>query len=268
MRQEEINHFETFGFIHCKQLFSPKEIAVISDAFDTAMEVARGGAAQPKAGDKRQQVIPFFDYDPDTFFPLLDDERIVDIFANLMGDDFLLAVNEGIIHTAGSRWHHDSCAPEGLFSMRAAMYLDAIGPDEGCLNVIPGSHNTSYREALQKTVNEVGVPPENLPGRYPLCNQPGDVIFMNHKVFHSAFTDNPGRRAIHINCVQNTTREKNEEHFEWLLEYLRFETERWGRFYGNRLIATAGPRRKKMLKRVCELGFGTTGAITHVQDRS
>lgn len=110
--------------------------------------------------------------------------------------------------------------------------------------------------------------PEDMPGQYPLVNEPGDVLFMNHKVHHAALSDKPWRRTIHINAVQNTTPEKNQEHFDWLTKFLAGETRGWGRFYSDRLIQTAGPRRKKMLDRAIKLGFGNTGPITHLQDLS
>jgi len=273
MTQEEIHHFHTLGFLHCKQLLSPEEMRVIADAFDVAMRRARGGAPEPELRQgahgysaKRQQVVPFFDYDPDAFYPLLDDERIVNLFSALMGEDFILTLSEGIIHAGGSGWHHDAVAPDGFFSMRAAIYLDALGPENGCLSVIPGSHFREFREALIVTIGKLGVRPEDVPGRYPLCNEPGDVIFMNHKLFHSALSRKPGRRAIHINCVQNTTPEKNGEHFDWLVRFLEGETRHWGRFYSDRLIAIAGPCRQKMLTRAIELGFGNAGPITRLQD--
>ena len=53
----------------------------------------------------------------------------------MMGEDFIFTVSEGILHTGGTPWHHDACAPDGFFSMRAAIYLDTLGPDDGCLNV-------------------------------------------------------------------------------------------------------------------------------------
>ena len=266
MTQEQVTHFQTLGFLQCKQLLSPTEMQTLSDAFDAAMSRARGGAPEPGSGEQRQQVIPFFDYDPGVFYPLLDDERIGEVFETLMGGDFIFTLSEGILHTGGSRWHHDACAPEGFFSMRAAIYLDPLGPDDGCLNVIPGSHFKEFREALVKTIGTLGVRPEDVPGRYPLSNEPGDVLFMNHKTYHSSLSDKPGRRAIHINCVPNTTPEKNREHFDWLMKFLSGETRGWGRFYSDRLIETAGPRRQKMLARAIELGFGNTGPITHLQD--
>ena len=266
MNQEDIKYFQRFGFIQYKGLLSPEEIVVISDAFDEGMRVARKGAPAPKSGEKRQQIIPFFDYDPEVFYPLLDHEKIVDIFEGLMGEDFILTLSEGIIHTGGSGWHHDAYAPEGYFSMRAAIYLDPLGPEDGCLTVIPGSHFREFGEAINKMRDELGGLPNEMPGRYPLCNEPGDVLFMNHKTYHAALSDKYGRRAIHINCVPNTTPETNQEHFDWLMMFLAGETKHWGRFYSDRLISTAGPRRQKMLERAIELGLGNTGPITQLQD--
>ena len=71
----------------------------ISDAFDEGMQLARKGAPPPQPGEKRQQIVPFFDYYPEVLYPLLDHEKIVDIFAGLMGEDFILTLREGIIHT-------------------------------------------------------------------------------------------------------------------------------------------------------------------------
>ena len=276
MTHQQARHFHTLGFLQCKQLLSPAEMQPLSTAFDAAMEKARGGSPPPGPGEKRQQVAPFFDYDPDTFYPLLDDERILNIFAGLMGEDFIFLQSEGIIHTGGSRWHHDARAPAGFFSMRAAIYLDPLEPGDGCLDVISGSHFKDFGYALTQTTSEddgfgdtlidIGVQPEEVPGRYSLRNEPGDVIFMNHKLFHAALSENSGRRAIHINCVQNTTPEKNREHYDWLIKILDQSTKAEGRFYSDCLLETAGPRRRKMMARTIELGFGNTGPITQVQD--
>ena len=268
MTREQINYFNTFGFFLSKQLLSREEMEDLGNAFDAAMEKARGGAPIPQPGEKRQQIIPFFDYDPAVFYPLLDDARVLDTFEQLLGEDFILTLSEGIVHTGGSGWHHDAYAPEGFFSMRAAIYLDPLGPEDGCLTVIPGSHCKEFRDHLLNHKDEMSARPEDMPGQYPLVNEPGDVLFMNHKVHHAALSDKPWRRAIHINAVQNATPEKNKEHFVWLTEFLAGETRGWGRFYSDRLIRTAGPRRKKLLGRAIELGFGNAGPITQLQDVS
>ena len=87
MTQEQIDYFRTFGFFLGKQLLSPDEMTAIANAFNAAMERARGGAPKPQPGEKRQQVVPFFDYDPDVFYPLLDDDRILDNFEQLWRAD-------------------------------------------------------------------------------------------------------------------------------------------------------------------------------------
>jgi len=268
MTPEQINYFRTFGFFLCKNLLSQAETELLSTAFDRAMKKARDGAPKPAAGEKRQQIIPFFDYDPEVFYPLLDDTRILDTFEQLMGEDFILTLSEGIIHTGGSAWHHDAYGPEGFFSMRVAIYLDPLGPDDGCLTVIPGSHCQEFRDNILNHKDAIGTLPEDMPGQYPLVNQPGDVLFMNHKVHHAALSDKPWRRAIHLNAVQNATPEKNQHHYDWLVNFLEGETRRWGRFYSVRMINSAGPRRKKILARAIALGFGNKGPITHLQDQA
>ena len=66
MTEEQIRHFETLGFFLWKQLLSPDEIRVLSDAFDVAMRKARGEEEDPELRQdeggnsaRRQQTIPF-----------------------------------------------------------------------------------------------------------------------------------------------------------------------------------------------------------------
>ena len=86
------------------------------------------------------------------------------------------------------------------------------------------------------------------------------MIFMNHKTFHAALGDRRGQRAIHVNALQDAPPDR-EEHAAWSRE-----TEAWARVYSDRMVATAPPCRQRMLARAIELGFGTSGSITHLQD--
>ena len=149
-------------------------------------------------------------------------------------------------------------APEGMFSMRAAIYLDDLTDEEGALNVIAGSHHALFSQQLAEMDLRSLAEPRAVPGRVALRNRPGDVVFMNHKVYHSALSARAGRRALHINCVQNPER-SNAEHMDWLNNFLEGETNGWGRFYSDRLLATASPRRRMALEGALELGFGNTG---------
>ena len=149
-------------------------------------------------------------------------------------------------------------APEGMFSMRAAIYLDELSDTDGCLNVIAGSHHASFSAKLATMDLRNMEYPRSIPGRVALKNRPGDVLFMNHKLYHAALSARTGRRALHINCVQRPE-QRNSEHMEWLVQFLRGETNGWGRFYSDRLLATASPRRQSALDGAIELGFGITG---------
>ena len=95
--------------------------------------------------------------------------------------------------------------------MRAAIYLDDLTDEEGALNVIAGSHHALFSQQLAEMDLRSMAEPRAVPGRVALRNRPGDVVFMNHKVYHSALSARPGRRALHINCVQNPER-SNAEH--------------------------------------------------------
>ena len=271
---EQVNHFQTYGFVCCRKLLNESYMASLSGAFDAAMRSARGGAECPELSQdergfstSRQQVVPFFDYDAESFYPLLDDDRIMAPFGQILGDDFIFTLSEGIIHAGGTAWHTDAVAPEGMTSMRAALYLDPLGTDDGCLSVIPGSHHTPYREALRQTIDHLGIAADAVTARCSIVNEPGDVLFMNHKVYHASLTSRAGRRAIHINCCQNASKSGNLEHYQWLHRFLEGETRSWGRFYSDQLIRTAGLRRRPMIDRALDHGFGDRGPVTHRQDQ-
>ena len=217
---EQIAYFRTFRFLHCRGLLTPEETSGLIDAFERAMLEARDGTPDPHLEQDdngysahRQQVAatddkgkPFFDYDPDAFYWMLDDARFESYFSSLLGEDYVVGCTEGIIHAGGTGWHNDHSDgkhPDAFFSMRAHIYLDHLGREDGCLRVLPGSHHLGgYRTTLINDLKHLGVAPEAVPGAFPLINEPGDVIFLNHKTFHAALSARMRRRCIHINAYK------------------------------------------------------------------
>ena len=61
---------------------------------------------------------------------------------------------------------------------------------------------------------------EEVPGRYPIANAPGDVIFMNHKLFHAALGSKDYRRCIHINATKAAHTHSEPELVEALKNHL------------------------------------------------
>ena len=87
--EEHVAHFETFGYLHLP-LLSPEELDSISTGFARGMRTARGGAADPSLAQdeetgystEREQVVPFFDFEPELLYPLLDHEGINQVSAS------------------------------------------------------------------------------------------------------------------------------------------------------------------------------------------
>ena len=113
--------------------------------FARGMRTARGGAADPSLAQdeetgystEREQVVPFFDFEPELLYPLLDHEGINQvtsanaplrwhqrggwarslrgcgrrgqIFDAVMGPGWILTLTEGIIHAGGTGW---VCLPQ------------------------------------------------------------------------------------------------------------------------------------------------------------
>ena len=248
---EQIAHFRTFGFLHCKQFVTKEETAFLTGKLESAMRKARGGAEEPELTQDengysaiRHQVAvwdknktPFFDYDPESFYWMLDDERFDAYFRALQGEDYVVGVTEGIIHAGGTGWHndHNEAYDDDFHSMRAHMYLDKLGPEDGCLTVLPGSnHRGGYRKTLLDSVGKInatnnswqqfGVPPDKLPGAFPLINDPGDVIFLNHKTFHAALSNRTKRRCIHINVYKAARTDSQQEQIEALAKHIKSDS--------------------------------------------
>ncbi len=82
LTQQQVNHFETFGFIVWREAFSPDEIASISQQFDDVLAEDRHGNGF--AGDKRQGVLGFLEQRKG-LSELVEDDRIYTSVEQLLG---------------------------------------------------------------------------------------------------------------------------------------------------------------------------------------
>src|SRR5262245_1139135 len=99
-------HFRTYGYAVFRQVFTPDEMARYTDALEAALRRVRDGADFD--GKQRQEVMPIIEEDPETFYPLLDDERLLGIVDGLLGEDSLYTGgNDGNIYVGNTRWHTD-----------------------------------------------------------------------------------------------------------------------------------------------------------------
>jgi ectoine hydroxylase-related dioxygenase (phytanoyl-CoA dioxygenase family) len=164
LTEPQRSHYETFGFLALRQVFSPDEIQAISSAFDEVMLEDREG--KPFDGRERQSVHDWFHLRPATE-KLPDDPRIHGPIEQLLGPGYTFEMgNDGNYYIGDTGWHPDSgwdpCVPEGRndpyhlamkrkryrTAIKVALYLDPVGSDTGCLRVIPGSHRSPWHEQL------------------------------------------------------------------------------------------------------------------------
>ena len=235
--------FETLGFLCLRQLIGPDEMQAYTEAFDEVMLKVRDGKPWDKAPG-RQQVVPFYRHRPSVFHRMLDDERILGTVEDLLGEDFVFSVSEGIHHYGGSSWHHDDISPEGQTHLKVVLFLDSVRVDTGCLCVLPGSQFPQYRQRMEKYGEDILLAQGNVPGTYAIESDPGDAVIFDVKLYHAAFGNNQ-RRGIYLNFFQNPTTAEQQDH---VINLYRKDSDHGWTYYTPDLFEDAPPRRQRMLK--------------------
>ena len=98
-----------------------------------------GHDGRPHDGTARSAIVPFPDQSA-YLSTLLDDPRIHDIAASLLGDDFNYTSGDGNFYVGDTPLALRRLRRPRLLSIKIAFYLDPVTRTTGCLRVIPGSH--------------------------------------------------------------------------------------------------------------------------------
>ena len=217
--EHQLNFFHTFGFLHIPELFSPDEIAWITEEFENVVDTH--GSGKGHDGSTRTMIVPIVDHS-ERLCTLLDDKRIVGIASAILGEDFSYASGDGNYYTGETRWHVDGGYPE-LFAIKMAFYLDPMTRDTGSLRVLPGSHrpDSFWRtgDVSPRDSQELwGIPPSQIPGDVALETNPGDLGIFYHDTFHASFGGSERRRMFAMNLIKNG---KTDEELARVDEYLR-----------------------------------------------
>ena len=265
LTSEQVTHFETFGYVVLRGLFSPEEMAEISEDYDDVMAEDRGG--KPFKGPKRQQVIRICDRRP-RLMQLIDDDRIYDPIKQLLGEGFIHLGSDGSLFVGSKSWHPDGSprnqAEFDYIRIEVAFYLDPIGSETGCLRVIPGSHQKPYHDAIMPQMtdrksNPFGVSMEALPA-VPLETEPGDVIFFDQNTWHASVGGGTGRRQMTLNFANEPTAEPHIEYLKWTYQGAFEHMKKWSHtqrdhLHSDELLNSNRPRIRKMMAKKLELGL-------------
>ncbi|HMN31117.1 MAG TPA: phytanoyl-CoA dioxygenase family protein, partial [Caldilineaceae bacterium] len=163
-------------------------------------------------------------------------------------------------------WHPDGSNLD-YARIKVAFYLDPVSKETGCLRVIPGSHRPPLHEDLKPLLERRGdaswapfsVLPPAIPA-FPLESQPGDVVFFNQNLWHSAFGGRTGRRMFTLNVAAKPVKETQIEYLQRvyhgnLKNIQNMQHTQTGRVYTDAFLHSDRPRIQSMVGKLVELGF-------------
>ena len=251
LSDHQLAFFDTFGFLAFPGLFAD-DIDRITGAFEKMWADHGGGHyGREHDGKQRSALIQFIDQD-EYLSALIDDPRIHDVCASVLGDDFNYSGSDGNFYVGDTLWHSDGYRESKYLSFKMAFYLDPVTATTGCLRVIPGSHKygdafgnslEAVRELREKSDNPSaalwGVNGDEVPA-VPLEVTPGDLVMFNHQIKHSSWGGGDRRRMFTLNFEQRFA----DEDVETLKERMASETRFWiERNYGDVMVNTADEHR-------------------------
>lgn len=243
LTEQQMHFYETFGFLAFPGLLDDC-IDEIIDEFESIWKNQGGGHdGTDHDGTQRSCIFPFMDQS-ERLCALLDDPRIHDIAASILGDDFNYSGSDGNYYAGDTHWHSDGWHTHHG-TIKIALYLDPLTRDTGALRVIPGSHRVGegYADELQTQMlsseDRWCMHGSELPA-VALENQPGNVVCFNQNTKHAAFGGGGRRRMFTINCQQRYPEDRIHELKECIADGARFWIDR---SYGETMMRTAGPDR-------------------------
>ena len=268
LSEEQIQHYEVFGFLVRRSVFSAEEVARMNDEFDRRLAIV----IKETDPEGKRSFNNWTNRTPETPFiaSLLDDPRIYRHSEQLIGEESVPVHSNANSYGTNSGWHPDR-SDHHMCVIKNVMYLQPTAADRGALRVIAGSHKSPLHEDLlhmglqgfdeekSQFLKRSGLRGEEIPC-YVFESNPGDVITFNELTWHAAFGGYRDRRTCTFNFYSNpkTTDEK---------EAMRKEVEHIGE--SNKNLGTVGlqyhrwwlenpennPRRARWINWLNEWGF-------------
>ena len=253
----QVAHFETFGFLVLRQLFSQDEISIMKRESVEIFDEERGGT--PYTGDEAETIQPFLERRP-FLSKLVDDDRNYNIAVDLCGPDYVLAGNGGALHVGDTPWHRDASLETPIKDAQINFYTQPLTRDTGCLRVIPGSHHLASPDPFALLMDRsedpdfmpFGVRPSEIPG-YAVESQPGDVVVFTESQAHASFGGEAGRHHYGMNFIANP---KTDEQVAYIKSL--YKSWKYGLRPAESYVNSDRPRIRGMVSRLVEWGFETS----------
>jgi ectoine hydroxylase-related dioxygenase (phytanoyl-CoA dioxygenase family) len=255
---QQLAQFDTFGFLGFPGLLADRAEAIIEAFGENWAKHGGGHDGKPHDGKARSVVVQFLDQS-EYLSTLLDDPRVHDIAASILGDDFNYMGSDGNFYVGDTKWHSDGYGGRGgPKHIKLAFYLDPLTRHTGALRVIPGSHRVGepYADQLEREVRKSdtlwGISGDQVPAQ-ALESVAGDVLVFNHDLKHSAWGGSSRRRMFTMNCCEHYPDDKLPALRDYIGTASRFFIER---AYDDTIVRTATPERMVHLEQVLANDFG------------
>ena len=219
LSREQLNFFDTFGYLLIRQLFSPSEMEKIIEGFEWSIQNYGGGKNHD--GKNRTTFPGPIEHTPE-MCTILDHPSILGLIGGILGEDFNYAGGDGNYYSGNTNWHPDGNWGQ-LFAAKTAFYLDPLTWDTGAVRLIPGSHRPDHfirqeQIAVNNSLELFGIPPTEFPGSIAVETDPGDIVIFNHDLYHASFGGDARRRMFTINCTRQA---KTPEDLEMVYQHMK-----------------------------------------------
>ena len=235
LSEAQIQHFEVFGFLVRRNVFTVEEVAKMNTEFDRRL----ASILEETDPEENQALNNWTNRTPATPFiaSLLEDPRIYLPAEQLVGEDSVPVHSNANSYGTNTNWHPDR-TDHNIGAIKNVMYLQKTTADRGALRVIPGSHKNPLHDELlriglrhiegekDKFLEASNLSGEDIPC-YVFNSEPGDIITFNELTWHAAFGGYRDRRTCTFNFYRNP---KAPEEIESMRKEVEHTSKSNGRF--------------------------------------
>ena len=206
---DEIEHYHRQGYLGPFSLCSPEKMVEMRSSIETIFKPDSRSELPTMIKNLNYQMQQGFGrhHDQRLLFDIASSPAIVDRMTSIMGEDLLLWRTMFFIKETGTKqvpWHHDfdDWPIEPYLVISAWIAIDAATPENGCVQILPGSHREIL--PLVPTAGDVidGFPKMVKPGTFDDSNpvdmelQPGQFFIFNERLLHRSAANNSSKRRM------------------------------------------------------------------------
>ena len=251
LTDQQMNHFDTFGFLIFRKLLSPDEVARYSRDFYNGLDAWLDGGEHDR---KERHYATLMEEASPFIASLADDPRFGDVAEQLFQKAMMCIAVDGSYMVGDTKWHPDTNSMD-YKAVKFCVYPDPLNADNGALRVIPGSHREPLHSELNRDPQAVfGLPPNELPA-YVFTSEPGDVLVFNVGLWHASCGGGDHRRqGVLVYYEEPDTPEATEKIQEQMRSNHAMYARKGRNFYGDHWRSIDDPRHQRWLRCLDSLG--------------